>query len=70
MDIERKYTLHLIDYTQKRLLAQRQLIFADKDKNGRTLAFFARTEMPQTIVAAIQTTNDDLLFNPRDICVI
>lgn len=65
---QRKYTLHLKEYTQKRLLAQRLSIFADRDKNGKPLAFLAKTETPQTIVSAIQMPNGDLLSNPRDIC--
>lgn len=65
---QRQYTLHLTDYTQKRLLAQRQSIFADGDKNGKALAFLAKTETPQTIVTNIQTAEGVLLSNPRDIC--
>lgn len=62
MDAQRKYNLHLTYFTQ------RQLIFADLDKNGRALAFLARTEMPLTVVATVPMINGDLLFSPKDIC--
>lgn len=49
MEAQRLFTLHLTDYTQKKLLAQRQTIFAEGDKNGRALAFLSKMETPQTI---------------------
>lgn len=66
LEAQRKYELHLTDYTQKRLLLQRQSIFGEGEKNVR--AFLARTEMPPTVVANIQVANADLLSDPRDVC--
>lgn len=67
-EAQRKYTLHLTDYTQKKLLTQRQSIFADGDKNGRALAFLAGTETPRTFVTSLQTASGDYLSDPRDVC--
>lgn len=67
-EAQRNYDLHLTDYTQKRLLSQRQSICAEGDKNGRALAFLAKTEMPQTVVTNIQSANGDLLSDPQDVC--
>lgn len=39
-EAQKHYTLHLVNYTQKKLLTQRQTILAEGDKNGRASAFF------------------------------
>lgn len=68
MEAQRLFTLHLTDYTQKKLLAQRQTIFAEGDKNGRALAFLSKMETPQTVVAGITVANGDLITHPAEIC--
>lgn len=69
LEAQRNHTLHLTEYTQKRLLSQRQTIFAEGDKNGRALAFLARAETSQTVVASIQTSRGEVFSDPRDICL-
>lgn len=52
----------------KQMLAQRQTIFAERDKNRRALAFLERVETPRTVVATIRSVTRYLVLNPREIC--
>lgn len=63
------HTLHLMAYTQKRLLSQRQTIFAERNTNGKALIFLARTGTSQTMVATLKSPNGEFFSNPKDMCV-
>lgn len=68
LEAQRNYTLHLTKYTKKRLLSKKQTVFAEGDKNGRALAFLARTETSQTVVASIQSPTGEMFSDPGTIC--